>query len=62
MRPAMELFEGPVADTALLSIVFLGNLVPLAVIAGIYWYVTNRGGIVVRSHPVPTLGRSDRAA
>jgi hypothetical protein len=58
----MELFEVPVADTAVLSIVFLGNLVPLGVIAGIYWYLTKKGDVIDRPQPAPLLGRGSRAA
>ena len=58
----MELFEVPVVDTAVLSIVFLGNLVPLGVIAAIYWYVIKKGEATAHSHPVPMLGGTDHAA
>jgi DUF1365 family protein len=60
MMAAMELFEVPIADTAVLSIVLLGNLVPVGVIASIYWYMTKKGEGTAQ--PVPMLRRTDRAA
>jgi hypothetical protein len=58
----MELFEVPIAESAVLSIVFLGNLVPLGVIAAIYWYMIKKADAIDRPQPAPMLGGRSRAA
>jgi hypothetical protein len=65
--PLLDVTSLTVSSTALLGILILGNLVPLGMIAAIYWYVTNKTSLpTAHPHPHPRLvalaRRSGRAA